>query len=239
MDQVSSENRFQRDSWLSRLIETPTYNLVNPNSELDAKMYPDDWGFISTKIGVDCVEVGKHLQDLGFRLVDTNIRLRLDRTRSASTGIKSVRLAENSDRQAVEDLAYSAFRYDRFHADPQISNRFASRVKKNWVGNYFSGDRGSQMVVAEGQNGTVGFLLLGEGNDGAWLIDLIAVSEESRGQGIAKQMICFVIETCLPSSSELLVGTQIANHDSVFLYQSIGFILVSASYCFHHHRHPS
>ena len=39
--------------------------------------------------------------------------------------------------QQLEDIAYKNFEYDRFHKDPNISNKLASTIKKKWISNFF------------------------------------------------------------------------------------------------------
>ena len=79
------------------------------------------------------------------------------------------------------------------------------------------------MVVALDNNKPVGFLQLIINNDNDLLIDLIGVSAEAQGKGVASSMILFARTKI--AHSMMKVGTQILNIPSVNLYQKLGFLL--------------
>lgn len=190
--------------------------------------------FVGAKVSVQDVATLTHLQKQGFYVIDTNIQL------SASGKIHHaektlVRFAEPDDENEVRSMARCSFAHNRFHRDPEISDFVASKIKEEWAGNYFSGNRGKWMIVAEEQGAVQGFLQLLKRDEQTIIIDLVAVAQESRGRGLAKAMISYSTQACLESPGEIQTGTQIANTASLGLYLSLGFRIISASYVLHLH----
>lgn len=95
--------------------------------------------------------------------------------------------ATDADRESIVKLAGHAFTASRFFTDPEISRDVAVKTKSDWVDNFFFGQRGDGMVVARKKGKACAFLLLVNKQ----VIDLIAVDESCRGQGIAHAMIAF------------------------------------------------
>lgn len=183
------------------------------------------------------VAASKHLQDLGFCVIDTNVQLSLTNLAdfqftSSITGYQ-FREAKESDRPAVEAIAGDAFSQTRFHLDPLISNHVADGLKAKWAGNYFSGERGDGMIVALKDTEVVGFLQYFV-SDRSLTIDLIAVSERHRGKGIGSAMIALAGNPKEPLQ-KMIVGTQISNTRSLRTYERLGFRICSSSYILHYH----
>jgi ribosomal protein S18 acetylase RimI-like enzyme len=138
----------------------------------------------------------------------------------------------------VVGLARRSFIYSRFHLDKAIPRETADTLKAEWVGNYFTGKRGDQMVVALVDGTIVGFLQLLYGRDKTVTIDLISVDASQRRKGIASDMIAYAEAEC-GDFKQIRVGTQIANVPSIRLYEKIGFRVTGAQYVFHYHHVPS
>ena len=217
------------DHWLSERIGKPVFRLSGePPEALPA-------GFIYSKVPAGDLALLHRLQTLGFQLVDTAVTFESPIPLPSPGPMGSrFRMATPEDKAQVLDIARHAFAYDRFHSDPAIPREVADRLKEAWVGNYFSGTRGDWLVVAEAADGVAGFLLLLDGKD-ALVIDLIAVAEDRRGQGLARGMIAFAAQA-LPQFKTMRVGTQVANTSSVRLYEAIGFRLTGAQHILHCHR---
>lgn len=171
------------------------------------------------------------VQDHGFRLIDTNLKFeKRAESPTAVSGDCLLRFAEPADRDAVMDLARRNFVFTRFHLDELIPNSVADEIKAQWAANFFSGQRGDRLVVAELDKKIVGFTLLLVPTDSEVVIDLIAVDDAYRRRGIAAEMIAFVESQFAPA--QLVVGTQAANLPSVRLYEKLGFRLAGISTCF-------
>ncbi len=189
--------------------------------------------FVFTRIPTEDTTGIWLLQQSGFRLVDTTLTFHggfLDPRCSSR-----IRHAEPRDAQGSAGIASDSYRYSRFHLDPRIPAPVARDLKASWVGNFFKGDRGDKMLVAEGPSGElVGFILALTKKD-CVVIDLIAVSPRFQRQGVAVDLVQG-LASCYPPQTLVVAGTQAANIGSVRFYESQGFRLASSAYVFHYHR---
>jgi len=228
-------NKITSDEWLSSIVGKPVYELKTFETNLKPTDLPKGQLFIWSKIPVDNIDKLICLQRLGFYIVDTNVLFSL--SDKISHNYKSnLRFANSSDETDLRALARNAFKYNRFIRDPNISSEIASKIKEEWVGNFFLGKRGKWMVVIEDNSKIIGFLQLISKNQNTVVIDLIAIDEKSRGKGLAKEMISFAYENCLKKDGTIEVGTQIANTPSIKLYSKLSFHMNSASYVLHMHK---
>jgi GNAT superfamily N-acetyltransferase len=221
------------DVWLSGLLGKPAYHVHLGEKLLQGGDLPRG-SFLDAKVPVADVATLSALQDLGFKVIDTNVQL----TRKAARidpPVAGVRFAMPGDESALRDLAAGSFVESRFYRDPRIGDDVASQVKREWAGNFFSGKRGEWMVVAEEDEKITGFLQLLRGNDDVVIIDLVAVAPDFRGRGLARSMIAFAAQQCLGRAADMLVGTQIANVGSLSLYDALNFRISSADYVLHLH----
>ena len=228
-------NKITSDEWLSKIISKPVYCLQNFNINLTQKDLPEGNLFIWSKVSVDDLERLICLQRLGFYIIDTNIQFSLSKKINQSKK-SNLRFVKSSDENQVRAIAKSAFDYSRFYRDPNISNQTASKIKEEWVGSFFLGKRGKWMIVVEENSVIKGFLQLISKNDNTIVIDLIAIDKNSRGKGLAQEMILYAYENCLKRDCTIEVGTQIANKPSIKLYSKLGFHMNSATYVLHMHK---
>lgn len=222
------------DDWLSGLLAYPALHLTGAVKSLGSLDLPKERTLVYTKVAVTQIEELRHLQDLGFRIVDTNVQLKRE-AGPFQYGAEMCRFAVPDDERWVRDIAASSFSVSRFHLDTRISKETADQIKAEWAGNFFCGSRGDWMVVAEDENGLAGFLQILRHSDEAIQIDLIAVKEKARGHGLGRAMIGFGSQRCLGRPAGMRVGTQIANISSLNLYVSLGFVPTSATYVLHLH----
>lgn len=160
------------------------------------------------------------LGDAGFRMVETLISFRQALSGSDQTLPTGVRCATAADADAVAGIAAGAFHSDRWHADPEIPDAAADRMKAQWARNDVLG-RAAVVFLALQQDGEIaGFNAILTRDDVA-IIDLIAVKPDCRGQGHARRLIAAA--QSLPQKT-LQVGTQASNAASIQLYQSTGFV---------------
>lgn len=227
-------NKIILDEWLSTMVKKPAYLLQLIHANLKQKDLPKGKIFIWSKISVGDIRRLICLQKLGFYIVDTNIQFSLSKKISFVNNF-NLRFAKPSDESGVRALAKNAFKFSRFYKDPNISTKVACKIKEEWAGNFFLGNRGKWMVVVEENSKVIGFLQLLEKNKNTVVIDLIAIDENKKGKGLAKQMILYAYENCLKKNGIMEVGTQIANISSIKLYSKLGFKMNSATYVLHKH----
>ena len=175
------------------------------------------------------------LEQKGFNLIDTNVifEKKIDKSKQFSVN-KNIRLAAPKDRDKVVKLASTNFSLSRFHLDPLITNELANNLKGLWIKNYFKGIRGDKMFVQVQGNKVVGFLQILKNNNKI-TIDLIAVEKTHQKKKIATNLINFA-ETNYSDCFMIQTGTQIANINSIKLYQKHGFYWIDSYYIFHYHN---
>ena len=206
---------------------------------------PNSPCFISAKVGTSDLESIRIAESMGFNLIDTNIRFQ----KWLVNQIKefplpsgySIRLTQNDDQNCVGSVAQNSFIYSRFHLDPSVDNCQANLIKRKWVENFYSGQRGDYMIVACFKSKPVGFAQIICNND-TLIIDLIAVDSAHHGKGLASSMITFSESLALDQSlntKKLVVGTQLANQPSISFYEKLGFRLRHAEYIFHYHSNKA
>lgn len=230
------------DDWLSQLIRKSAWRVsvrkaqdaAGRSDELERCLARSD-SFLYSKVPVRDVSAAHFLQQAGFLLIDTNVLLerKHENARKPKPGVHA-RFAVPADRAEVECIASSAFVYSRFHLDPRFDQATANRVKTAWAGNFFAGQRGDHMVVAEVDRKVAGFLQLIKTKDQKLVIDLIATDRALQGRGVATSMIAFA-EREIAGMNSVLVGTQLANAPSISFYEAYGFRVREASYVFHYH----
>jgi GNAT superfamily N-acetyltransferase len=241
--------RFTHDGWLSDVLERPTFSLHGVSGTdgeiaraVAAHRETQPAAFYFARLpALQLAEAGA-LTAAGFRLAETN--LALGRLTSPPLAVPSaaaslqVTLARPEWRDVVLDIAGTAFRYSRFHADPKFTRANADNVKRAWVRSYFDGRRGNALLIALEDGCPIGFAALlvidREGRKVA-IIDLIGVRSDRQGRGIGVHLIAAALETCRPLSDVLEVGTQATNVPSLRLYESAGFKVVRASVVLHQH----
>ena len=225
------------DAWLSEFLQRPAYHLTDMSVRpgLGARLAEKPL-FVTAKCPVADVGTVGRLEDAGFRVIDAALTFDASSLRADFAG-KAVRFATPQDRASVSAIAGRAFRYTRFHLDPALPVALAHRIKAAWADNYFGGQRGDGMVVAEEGGKVVGFLQLLWAGD-ALVIDLIAVAPEAGRQGLASAMIGFASANGTGDArraATFKVGTQAANTASCRLYENLGFRLGASAFVLHHH----
>lgn len=226
------------DKWLSSMLGCDAYcinisQLNRTTFEHNLKALAEGKVFLYAKVHPGETEIIGFLEDVGFRLVDTNVRWHKKVQQiEPVTSYFTFRRALPEDCSQVTKLAFNSFKFSRFHQDPLIKDDTADRIKAAWAGNFFSGLRGNAMIIAESKGEISGFLQLDISKHQA-VIDLIAVSETDRCKGVAKGMINLLEAEF--EVKEVLVGTQLANAPSIRLYQKLRFQFDSAQYVFHYH----
>ena len=235
---------FLKDEWLSEQIDKNVYQLKV--IDLLEDDFSQDWKefrknhikenyFVFSKISTNSVNIWQCVEKVNFKLIDANVKFELHGNISSDSKYQKdidICFAEKTHQEATGKIARDNFIYSRFHLDPLIDNDIASRIKQNWVKNYFFGKRGDVMVLALLNNEPVGFLQLIIKNKELF-IDLIGVDKIAQGKGIASSMIQFASKNI--EQSCIKVGTQIGNIPSIKLYQKLGFVLTGSDYVFHYH----
>lgn len=204
-----------------------------PQSALASQL--EQCGFAYARVPTSPVDRVLALQSSGFRVIDTVLSFSVEAGEVPPTGA-GARFARPADKEAVADIAGRSFVYSRFHLDPAIPRKLADDLKRRWAGNFFSGERGDAMIVAEVEGRVAGFLQVIT-REGESIIDLIATAREAERRGVARGMIYFLANhgngRAVPK--QILVSTQAANVPSCRLYESTGFRLTKSEFTLHFH----
>lgn len=224
------------DPWLAAQLGVPAHRARLDAAPQATPVWPE--GLVWTRVPADGLDTVAWLTAQGFRLVDTMVTLVRTGLPMAPVAAKlDLRRARPLDRERVGIIAGDAFVHGRFFADPAVGAATARRLKRNWAENFFSGGRGTDMIVAVVDGVVAGFLLVNTGPDEG-VIDLIAVDSRYRGRGLARAMIAEALRA-LPDCPLWRVGTQLANIASLRLYIGIGFVPESAAHVLHRHGRAS
>lgn len=229
--------RLTPDAFLSERLGCHAFALASgAEATLSAQDLPHAPAFVTAKVNADDTLSLARLQDLGFRVVDA--ALTFEGPARAAPAPSGIRAAVAGDRSAVMAIAGTAFRYSRFHLDPHVPNAVADAVKADWAGNFFSGERGTGMLVASGDEGAAarGFLLYIRQPDGRLIVDLIAVAPSAARRGLGGALMQAALGLAAPNP--LVVGTQAANRASCRLYERIGLRFSRAQFVLHYHGRP-
>jgi dTDP-4-amino-4,6-dideoxy-D-galactose acyltransferase len=235
--------KFVRDAWLSEVFGYDVFKLNIENGEIIdsknvfVKASPPHRAFYYAKVPVTSVSQVGALTNAGFRVIDVNITFERQPENIASKENIVVRGVRPEDETAVLKIAENSFVYSRFHLDPLVTKELADKIKREWIANYISNQRGERLLIAEIDGKPAGFLALLVTNEKVGVIDLIGVAKDMQGRGVGKRLVQFHINDAMGKYSSLLVGTQIANIPSMRLYQTCGYNISSSTYVLHAHVH--
>jgi ribosomal protein S18 acetylase RimI-like enzyme len=235
------------DPWLSRITGISCYNVMLTPATVGVEFDPaDSPAFFAAKVDIRGLDRVEDLTRRGFRLVDTALVLRRDVGLRGSVAALPLKASSNDiaihevsarDVDAIADIAMRAFRYSRFHADPDFPAAAADRIKGEWARNLATGLRGAGCLVASRAGTVVAFLgyLHTDLPVPSVVIDLIAVDPRYQGNGVGPAIVTELVAVAERAERATVVGTQAANRASVRMYESAGFRLDSAAYVLHGH----
>ena len=234
------EISLKEDAWLSARLGRRAFHAVFSEQGWDrgeaARRFSPVLGaegvFVDVSVDAACLEVVRDCEDMGFRLADTNLRFERQGPPPRGNCPIAPRAARPEDREGVAALARRAFVCSRFHRDPLVPKDRADEVKALWAANFFAGQRGDGLMVAEADGQVAGFLLYLI-RQGMMVIDLVAVDAPWRGMGLGTRLTAEAF--AVSGQAGLAVGTQAANLPALRLYQSLGLRLAGVKHVLHHH----
>lgn len=227
------------DIWLSEVLGYKSGQIVKRNKTSN-KIKKQNLTFLYAKISTKDLKLVSKLCEIGFLPIDTALQFKGNLRNEPKKNRKiRIRFAEKEDENELCKIAMKNFLYSRFHLDPMIPNPVANKLKACWVKNFFLGNRGDEMIVAEMEKKICGFLLLVNNMNMNLIIDLICVDRKFHKKGIAKMMIHFAknkLNFNKTNKQKLVVGTQLLNIPSIKLYQSLGLKIISSQFILHYHK---
>jgi len=241
-------SRFSSDPWLAESLARPTFRLVPHapwqgasalQSEMTMLSKAGD-AFFYAKLPTSEVRACAQLAAAGFAIVDTGITLSRMRSAERAPTDPRVGVAKGYQREAIPRIGERCFRWSRFHLDPKIPPLLANGIKRRWLESYVNGTRGAALYAAEVDGQVAGFLAALEttmSDRRVAVIDLLGVADEYQCKGIGGALVHYFIGEWQTRVSELRVGTQVANVQSLRLYEGCGFRIVESNYALHAHYH--
>jgi GNAT superfamily N-acetyltransferase len=133
-----------------------------------------------------------------------------------------IRVAKHSDLSSLKAIASNCHIDSRFYADSRFDASKCSALYELWIEKSLSG-MANVVFVPDDSSKAAGYITLNIlGNVGN--IGLLAVGEENRGRGYAKQLISQALSWCaLQECKTVNVVTQYRNAVAQAVYQSMGF----------------
>lgn len=179
------------------------------------------------------------LDEGGFQLV--GVRVTLSRRAPAGSGdVRGyVRRAVEGDIAVLRDIALSAHRDTRFHADSHFDPARCDEFYATWIENSVRG-YADHVLVAERDDSPVGYVTLhvaarmpgGAGHTAR--IGLFAVHERYRNQGVGRDLLRSTAHVMAAADvTEMSVVTAGRNIAALRLYKSEGFETVDVALWYH------
>lgn len=229
------------DPWLSTTARIDCYQVIGVKG-MPARLPPREFekALYTAQVQVSDVKALTALTRRGFRMVDAAITLRSREfgcsiTGRGDPGHVTVRHSTEADLPSVDAIAKNAFQKSRFHLDPLIPDTVANEIKRVWARNLVLGERGDGCLVASYNERVVGFIGYLSPADEPVVIDLIAVDHTVRGRGVGRTLVAEIQRFGNSLGHGVQVGTQLANRESVRMYEDLGFRFEKAVYTLHGH----
>ncbi len=136
----------------------------------------------------------------------------------------------------IKNLALESGIYSRFYLDKNFKNNEFEKLYISWIEQSINRKIAFEILVATNKNKTIlGFITLRKKNENTVEIGLVAVSEASRGKGIAKKLLNFSFKKVKELGFKtILVVTQNQNIPAMKLYESVGFEIKEKTFVYHY-----
>jgi dTDP-4-amino-4,6-dideoxy-D-galactose acyltransferase len=201
----------------------------------------DDWCYLHK---IDCLyflasstdrQTFQLARDNQFLFVDDRVtlNLRLDTLRDSGTPPPRIRVASENDIPALRAIARTSHRDSRFYYDGHFSDDLCDKLYETWIEKSCRGSADRVFVVESG-NRPAGYLTCSLAGSGSGHIGLLGVAENSRGDGIGKDLMSAAISWFAKQGVQnVTVVTQGRNAGAQRFYQRCGFTTLSVELWFH------
>jgi RimJ/RimL family protein N-acetyltransferase len=178
------------------------------------------------------------LEQRGFRFIEVIYRPQLIAVREAAFPKDDLEISPATDRDlpTIEEIAGSAFKTDRFHLDPRISDDFADRRYRRWVRTTLQHPSQRLLKVSEAGN-IVAFFIVERFPDGRCYWHLTAIAPAVQRKGLGKRVWRAMIMHHRHEVVDRIETTISAHNVAVLnLYAGLGFRFQPPAMTFHWYR---
>ncbi|SHM93791.1 GNAT family N-acetyltransferase [Flavobacterium xinjiangense] len=134
----------------------------------------------------------------------------------------------------LKELALESGIYSRFYIDKNFRNQEYEKLYTRWIENAVNDAATFDIIIAIRNNAIIGFATLNKKNSLLADIGLVAVSKNSRGLGVGKQLIQEgILRSKIAGFTEIQVVTQMNNVAAMKLYQSANFKIKEITNIYH------
>lgn len=142
--------------------------------------------------------------------------------------------AEKHSFDELKELALESGIYSRFYSDKNFKNQEYQKLYTRWIENAVNDDTTFDIVIAVSNNSIIGFATLNKKNSLLADIGLVAVSKNSRGLGVGKQLMQeAIVRSRKAGFKEIQVVTQLNNLAAMNLYKSTNFKIKEITNIYH------
>ena len=223
-----------KDKWLENIFNKNCYITTNLKDIKFFKTLKNTFVFLKTKNKITKKSSIRNLKFIDINnIYQKNIEKTYEYLNKKKISYKT-KLKKNEQKKVIK-LAYSNFKFSRFHSDKRLSNLKANLIKKKTLENFFLGKRGNKIFVQFYEGKISGFCLFIYERIYEARIDLICIDKKFSRKGLAKDLIEYSID-CLKKANKkkVIVGTQEKNFASNKLYKSLKFIPKSKLFMYHY-----
>jgi len=138
--------------------------------------------------------------------------------------------------EEIQKLSLESGIYSRFYLDKNFKDNEYEKLYLSWINQSIGGRLAFAVLVAVNENKTIlGFITINKKKEFIAEIGLIAVSNESRGKGVAKNLLKKSFEVVNELGyKKIQVVTQKNNLPAMNLYKSEGFKIIERTYVYHY-----
>ena len=154
-----------------------------------------DYEFIIAKVPVTNIVLVHHLEDKGYRFLETQFTISSVATQALDmidqkwdrvlTGTCYKKIDNRVDLEFIlKNIREGIFAYDRISMDERFGKEIASRRYINWILDMFEGNK-SEIFMLEKNSSKVGFFIIKEVDKNNLQSVIAAIFNKSQGQGLS------------------------------------------------------
>lgn len=189
------------------------------------------------RIATDDLATAHALENVGFRLMDCIIYCRRSLAEPSPPAADFIRLARQSDIDAVEAVAQQTFHNypSHYYSDQRLPRELTNKIYPDWARRSLTEQPmvADQVLVADVNGEIAGFgtlKILGEVANGA----LFGVAPAWQGRGVYRALLLAALDAArLAGCTVMEYSTQITNTTAQRTVTQLGFTLDHSMYTFH------